>query len=190
MITAHNCKHQNVLGWKLPLIAIYLDYHIQIPTHWHIQDQPTALFLYSTLQDSSSKPPSVFTLHKNFSTQWVVASILANLMINLQPPSDLCSQQHLPWLIPPFFFTFFNWLPGHPLIWSLLTSLTSSSQTPVLSFLEFSSQPICLPSMFTPSVISSSPMALYTVYNLWLPIFIFPTVTIHLLSRLVRLSSN
>ena len=136
----------------------------------------------------------ISTLHKNLMQKYAprsaAASTLPNLMLNLQPPSDLFSQQRLPWLIPSFFFTFFTWLSGHPLFWSPPTSLASPSQTPLSSFPEFSPLLPCLLSTFTASVLSSSPMALYTVYNLRLPIFIFPTLIMHLLSRFLCLSSN
>lgn len=123
----------------------------------------------------------ISNLHKNLPLELLIASILPNLIVNLQPSSDLSSQQHLPWLIPPFFLAFFTWLPRHPHFWSPCTSLASSSQILLPSFLKFSPQPPCLQSIFPPSVISIVPW-LYGSQFLYLP-----TLTMHLLSRFIHL---
>lgn len=131
----------------------------------------------------------ISTLYKNLSSQTAVTSRVPHVMPNLQPSSDLSFQQHLPWLIPPFSLIFLTRLLGQPLFWSPPTSL-ASPETFLSFFLEFSPQLPCLPSIFTPSMISSSPVALYTVENLWLPIFIFSTLSMHLQSRFICLSYN
>lgn len=126
----------------------------------------------------------ISTLHKNLLLELLVASILSNLIVNLQPSSEFSSQQHLPWLIPPFFLAFFTWLPGHPHFWFPCTSLASSSQISWPSFLKFSPRPPCLQSICPPSVIP-------IVWWLYGSQFLYlPTLTMHLLSRFIHLFPN
>lgn len=176
-------------GWKLPLIVVYLDPTYRYPYNGayntSLRLRCFVLLYKKTLENKLlcsliPFPPLphssthsywslINTLHKHLITPSAVASVLPNLMRNLQPSYDLLSLQCWLWLIPSFF----------------LPSSLGFQGASLLVATHFTGQPFSNSFVIFPRVQSSAPLSCNKVKPLPPLVFFIPadgiSVTIFLL---------